>query len=79
MREKTGIGGELRHGVASGVSCETSLNKHVTPHLHGEYKTEAEADPRGGREAAGTALSAPDGPGKVHPSFGGNTCLALLV
>ena len=31
---KTGIGREVWHGVASGASCETSLNKHVTPHLH---------------------------------------------
>ena len=28
---KIGIGGEVRHGVTSSVSCETSLNKHVTP------------------------------------------------
>ena len=35
---KTGIGGEVRHAVASGVSCETSLNKYVTPHLHREYR-----------------------------------------
>ena len=34
---KTGIGGEERHGVTSGVSYETSLNKHVTPYLHREY------------------------------------------
>ena len=34
---KNGIGGEVRHGVTSGVSRETSLNKHVTPHLHMEY------------------------------------------
>ena len=32
------IGGEVRHGVTSGVSRETSLNKHVTPHLHREYQ-----------------------------------------
>ena len=32
-----GIGGEVQHGVTSGVSCETSLNKCVTPHLHREY------------------------------------------
>ena len=31
------IGDEVRHGVTSGVSCETSLNKHITPHLHREY------------------------------------------
>ena len=30
----TGIGGEVRHGVTSGVSCETSLSKYVTPRLH---------------------------------------------
>ena len=34
---KYGIGGEVRHGVTSGASCETVLNKHVTPHLHREY------------------------------------------
>ena len=34
---KTGIGGEVRHGVTSGASCETSFNTHVTPHLHREY------------------------------------------
>ena len=33
---QTGNGGEVRHGVKSGVSRETSSNKHVTPHLHGE-------------------------------------------
>ena len=33
---KNGMGSEVRHGVTSGVSCETSLNKHVTPHLHRE-------------------------------------------
>ena len=32
-----GIGGEVRHGVTSGVSREMSLNKHVTPHLRREY------------------------------------------
>ena len=33
---KTGSGGEVRHGVTSGVSCETSLiiTNNVTPHLH---------------------------------------------
>ena len=30
---KTGIGSEVRHGVTSGISCETSLSRHVTPHL----------------------------------------------
>ena len=34
---KTGIGSEVRHGVTSGVSCETSWNKHVTRRLHREY------------------------------------------
>ena len=34
---KKGIGGEVRHGATSGVSRETSSNKHVTPHLHREY------------------------------------------
>ena len=33
---RNSIGGEVRHGVTSGASCETSLNKHVTPHLHRE-------------------------------------------
>ena len=31
-----GIGSEVRRGVTSGVSCETSLNKYVTPRLHRE-------------------------------------------
>ena len=31
-----GIGGEVRHGVTSGVSRETSSNTHVAPHLHRE-------------------------------------------
>ena len=35
---KTGIGGEVWHGVASGVSCETSLNTYVRPLLHKEYR-----------------------------------------
>ena len=35
---KSGIGGEVRHGVTSGVSCETSLNKHGKPHLRREYQ-----------------------------------------
>ena len=34
---KNGIGGEVRHGVTSGVSCEISKTCNVTPHLHGEY------------------------------------------
>ena len=38
MYDKNGIGGEVRHGVTSAVSRETSLNKHVTPHLHREYQ-----------------------------------------
>ena len=25
----------MRHGVASGASCEASLNTHITPHLNG--------------------------------------------
>ena len=33
---KSGSGGELRHGVASGVSCETSKTRNATPHLHRE-------------------------------------------
>ena len=33
---ENGIGGEVRHGVTSGVSCETPSSKHVTPHLHRE-------------------------------------------
>ena len=32
----TGNGGEVRHGVTSGVSHETSLNRHVTHHHHRE-------------------------------------------
>ena len=36
---KTGIRGEVRHGVTSGVSRETSKTTHVTPHLHREYHT----------------------------------------
>ena len=36
---KTGIGEEVRHGVTS--SCETSSNKHATPHLPGEYNAPA--------------------------------------
>ena len=35
--ENNGIGGEVRHGITSGVSCETDLNKHVPPYLHWEY------------------------------------------
>ena len=27
---QTGIGGDVRHGLTSGASCETSLNKHVS-------------------------------------------------
>ena len=34
--QKNGIGGEARHGVTSGVSRETSLNRHVAPHFHRE-------------------------------------------
>ena len=34
---KTGIGGEVRHGVTSGVLCNTSETWHVTPHFHREY------------------------------------------
>ena len=33
-----GIGGEVRHGVTSGISCGTSLNNYVRPHLHREYE-----------------------------------------
>ena len=29
MNDNNGIGGEVRHGVTLGVSCETALNKHV--------------------------------------------------
>ena len=36
---KHGIGGEARHGATSSVTCETSLDKHVTPHLHMGYGT----------------------------------------
>ena len=35
--DKNGIGGEVRHGVTSSVSRETSLNEHVTPHLRREH------------------------------------------
>ena len=35
--EESNIGGEVRHGVTSGVACETCLNKHVTPRLQKEY------------------------------------------
>ena len=34
-----GVGGEVRRGVTWGVSCKTSLNKHVTHHLHREHNT----------------------------------------
>ena len=34
---KDGIGGEVRHGVTSGVWCETSSIERVPPHLHREY------------------------------------------
>ena len=33
----------MRHGVTSGVSRETSSNKHVTPHLHREDKARPRA------------------------------------
>ena len=33
---ENGVGGEVRHGVTSGVSRETYLNNYVTPHLHRE-------------------------------------------
>ena len=33
---KTGIGGEVWHGVTLGVSRETCLNSYVTPRLHRE-------------------------------------------
>ena len=32
-----GIGGEVRHDVPSGVSRETSSNRHATPQIHREY------------------------------------------
>ena len=56
MYERNGIGGEVRHGVTSGVSCETSLNKHVTPHLHREYCLWSSTEHRAGR-AFGTGKS----------------------
>ena len=34
---KTGIGAEVRHGVTSGVSCETCSNGYITPELQREY------------------------------------------
>ena len=43
---KTGTGGEVRRGVTSGVSCETSKTWHVTPYLHREQ------GPRGGGAAS---------------------------
>ena len=33
---KSGSGGEVRHGVTSGASCETYLNKLLIPHLNRE-------------------------------------------
>ena len=46
----TGIGGEARHCVTSGVSCETSLTKYVTPHLRREQQPlRPFAQPRGSR------------------------------
>ena len=36
---KNGIVSEVRHGVASVVSCEPSLNKDVSTHLHRECRT----------------------------------------
>jgi len=30
----SGFGGEVLHGVTSGVLCETSTNMDVTPHRH---------------------------------------------
>ena len=39
---KTGIGGEVRHGVTSGVSCETSLNKSSRDHLETSSRASTE-------------------------------------
>ena len=47
---KTGIGGEVRLCVTSGVSCKTSLNKHVTPHLHRESKDVLTGPEKGNRK-----------------------------
>ena len=46
----TPCGGEVRHGVTSGVSCETCLNEHVTPHLHRECGNKTQASDRPQRE-----------------------------
>ena len=45
MYDNTGIGGEARSGVTSGVPRETSSNEHVTPHLHREYEQPRFPDP----------------------------------
>ena len=39
----TGIGGEVRHGVTSGASCETSLSKHKCLASTGSTATSATA------------------------------------
>ena len=44
---KNGIGGEVRHGVTSGASCKTSLNKHVTPHLDRDHNVIKRQSSRG--------------------------------
>ena len=49
MYENNGIGGEVRHGVTSGVSCETSKNNYVKPHLHREYNTGTASNSDAGR------------------------------
>ena len=36
MYKRNGIGGKVQLSVTSGVSCETSWNKYVAPHLYRE-------------------------------------------
>ena len=50
---KTGIGGEVRNGVTSGVSCEAASNRYVTPHLAVEYHDDLSSRP--GRRMGGAA------------------------
>ena len=58
----SGIGGEVRHGVTSGASRKTSVNKHATPHLHREYNLSDTI------QASGRACLAP--PFRLGPSLG---------
>ena len=43
----------MRHGTTSGVSCETSSDKHVTPHLHREQEQFPPRDSEAPRLALG--------------------------